>query len=188
MDDIYYDDTRLRRMIEELSPAHRRKALKGAFSSIGTKIRREAVLNMRRATAAKKTGPGTFASNKYVERGIRKVNYRRVLGFRLTVGTKKQKVSYAGMDDKTRSVAAKRNRESAVVALWAEGGTVGRKTRSTRTKRGRVGRGRPTGAMPAFRFMEKTKETGFEQATELVGAEVIKSIEKTALKYGASFR
>lgn len=188
MEGIYYDDTRLRQMIEALSPAQRKKALKGAFSSIGTKIRKQAVANMRQATAAKKTGSGTFASNRYVEKGIRKVNYRRVLGFRITVGTRKRKVSYSGMDDSTRNMAKKRNREEAIVALWAEGGTVGRKTRSRRTKRGRMGRGRNTGAMPAFRFMEKTKATGFDEATRLVESEILKSIEKTAARYGCSFK
>lgn len=175
-------------MYEELTPAYRRKALKGAFSAIATKLRKEAVGNMRSATASKKTGPSGFASNRFVERGIRKVMYKRSLGFRITVGTKKRKVDYSGLDEKGRKAKSKQERESAIVALWAEGGTVGRNTRKTRTKRGIRGRGHATGFMPSFRFMEKTKSIGFKEANRILEEEIIKSLEKTVTKYGSTIR
>lgn len=173
--DIYYDDSALMALIEALSPAERKRGLKNAFSHIGTQLRKKAVQNMRQAVGAKVSGSSTFRSNKNTERGIRKVMFRRDLGFRITVGTKRGKV---------QNLDKKAARELAIVALWAEGGTDSRKTRNTRTKRGIIGKGRTTGSMPAFRFMEHTKANGYEQATAMLEKEIITSIEKIAQKRG----
>lgn len=177
--DIYYDDRALMELIEALSPKERIKGMRNAFSRIGTQMRKRAVQNMRQAVGEKVSGSSTFRSNKNTERGIRKVMSRRNLGFRITVGTRRGKV---------RNLDTKAAREQTIVALLAEGGTGKRKTRNTRTKRGIIGRGRYTGSMPAFRFMERTKANAYEEATAMLEKEIIKSIEKIAHKKGCGIR
>lgn len=169
--EFYYDDHRLLQMFEELSHKQRVSALRGAFRSIGRKVRRRAVEELR--------GSG-LNSNRYVEKGIRLVPYKRVLGFRVTIGTKGKKKDYGDLSGKELSAAKKQSRLS-VVPLWAEGGT---DDRQRSTKRGKTAR---TGRMPVFGFMsaaESAVKAGtFSDCTEAIG----QYIEKTAKKYGSKY-
>lgn len=169
--EFYYDDHRLLQMFEELSEKRRVSALRGAFRAVGRQVRRRAVEELR--------GSG-LNSNRYVEKGIRLVPYKRVLGFRVTIGTKGKKRDYGDLSGKELSAAKKQSRLS-VVPLWAEGGT---DDRQRSTKRGKTAR---TGRMPVFGFMSATesavKAGTFSDCTEAIG----QYIEKTAKKYGSKY-
>ena len=157
MADFYYDDRRLMSMFEELEPRRRVQAMRGALRQAANEVRKKAVENLR---ASK------LNSNRDVEKGIRSVVWKRSLGFRVTIGTKKKRA-------KNESKARARR---AIVPLWAEGGTDERHT----------GRGRRTGEMPAFRFMEATKGSMTDVET-MVKEKIVANIEKTSLKYGGKF-
>lgn len=177
-----YDDTRLRRMIDSLGAKERRKALSGGLRRIGKIVRDEAVKELRSSG---------LSSNKDVEKGIRVVVYRRnVIGFKVTVGTKKRRVNYSGLDATQRKAKAYKEKLR-IVPLWAEGGTRERRT----TRSGRLlgfswkakGKGRRTGSMPAFRFMDKAKDGALNKAANSFEREMVGYITKTALKYGGTF-
>lgn len=177
-----YDDTRLRLMFESLSEKHRRQALRGGF--------RKAAMNVRSAAVQELRSSG-LRSNRDVEKGIRAVVYKKVLGFKTTVGTKKHRVNYGDKSGKALSEA--RHREKLrIVPLWAEGGTAERRTTRTTSVFGHElrskGRGRRTGAMPAFRFMERTKSGALENASTDLQKQLVTYVEKTALKYGGVFK
>lgn len=154
--DFYYDDTRLQRLFEALTPKQRAKALRGGLRKAAYNLRKAAVKNLR---------DSGLASNPIVEKGIRALVYKGVLGMRVTIGTRKK-----GGDIRTW------------VPLWAEGGTDDRRTRKGRY-RGRMG---APGATFIPGFMTRTlQREGEKQGTNLKTA-IINYIEKTAKKYGCS--
>lgn len=163
MADFYYDDRRLMSMFEELEPRRRVQAMRGALRLAANELRKKAVENLRSSK---------LNSNRDVEKGIRSVVWKRSLGFRVTIGTKKKRA-------KNESKARARR---AIVPLWAEGGTDERHTGRSSFS----GRGRRTGKMPAFRFMEATKESMTDVETT-VKEKIVANIEKTSLKYGGKF-
>lgn len=174
MADFYYDDTRLQRLFEELSPKERQKALKGAFRRAASSLRKVAVANLRSSG---------LQSNRDVEKGIRAVVWKKSLGFRITIGTKRTRYKGEANDS-----AAKRRRKLAVVPLWAEGGTEDRY--SKRTKRTKLGRwvdpkGKYRGRLSAYGFMTKTKGETDGVEEELKTA-IIAQIERAARKNGAT--
>ena len=90
---VTYDDSRLTRLMEALSPAQRERALRNAFRAEARKVRKAAVKNLR--------GSG-LKVNAEVEKGVRAVVYRQVAGFRVTIGTKGKRRDYSGMDDEEK--------------------------------------------------------------------------------------
>lgn len=174
MADFYYDDRRLQQLFEALSPKEREKALKGAFRRAALDLRKIAVKNLR--------GSG-LQSNRYVEKGIRAVVWKKHLGFRVTIGTKRR-LRTKESDDAT----ARKRRRMEIVPLWAEGGTEDRY--SKRTKRTKFGRwvdpkGKYRGRLSAYGFMEKTKGETDGVETNLKNA-IIAQVEKAAKKAGAT--
>lgn len=182
MAEFKYDDSRLMRMFEELEPKRRVQAMRGAFGQAAAVLRKEAVKNLR-ASGLK--------SNKHVEKGVRKVVWKKSLGFRVTIGTRRKRVNYSGLSDSERKTKAHQAKD-AIVPLWAEGGTGQRRTTKYNRFCGftwaRIGKGRRTGAMPVFRFMDKTKETFGPEVERTLKEKIVGNIEKTALKYGGKIR
>lgn len=163
---VTYDDSRLTRLMEALSPAQREQALRNAFRAEARKVRKAAVKNLR--------GSG-LKVNAEVEKGVRAVVYRQVAGFRVTIGTKGRRRSYAGMDDREKR-AAKAKARLRVVPLWADAGTWKRRDK----------RGRNRGSMPAYPFMTKTKREMTPQVEESLRNQIVRSIERTAKRYGCT--
>lgn len=174
MADFYYDDTRLRKLFEALSPKERQKALKGAFRKAANDLRKLAVQNLRTSG---------LRSNRDVEKGIRAVVWKRNLGFRVTIGTKRK--SRSKTENRAKALRS-------IVPLWAEGGTEDRY--STRTRYSKLGnlrwrrhdpKGKYRGRLDAYGFMEKTKNeaTGVEENLKQA---IIDKIEQAVRKAGAT--
>lgn len=164
------DTRRLWEMLQELEPKRQAQALRGGIRRAASEVRRAAVRNLK--------GSGLNAPAE-VQKGIRTVVYKRIAGFKVTVGTKKRRAtSYAGMSRGEANKAKARNRLP-IVPLWAEGGTVER-----RTGGGWFSRGKRRGRMPAYGFMEKTKRETGDSVAATIGRNMESNIEKTVRKYG----
>ena len=72
-------------MFESLGEKQRRTAMRGAFRAAASNVRAGAVKELRSSG---------LRSNRDVEKGIRVVVYKKALGFKVTVGTKKRRVNY----------------------------------------------------------------------------------------------
>lgn len=163
-------------MFESFGEKQRRTAMRGAFRAAASNVRAGAVKELRSSG---------LRSNRDVEKGIRVVVYKKALGFKVTVGTKKRRVNY-GSKTGRELTEARRKERLRIVPLWAEGGTAERRTTRSGSFCGiswkRKGKGRRTGAMPAFRFMEKAKGTALQTASEDLQRQMVSYVEKTALK------
>lgn len=150
-----YDLSQLEAFFAGLTPKERKKALKGGVRKCANKAQRQAVTNMRSSTNArgKRLHP-----NKGMEKGIRKVIFRKELGFRVTIGTKVKKARNKGKSTWSGyGQISNRHGKEKPLLIWAEAGSEGeRKTRARGFSRKK--RGHSTGTMPAYRFMERTKD------------------------------
>lgn len=176
--DVYYDDSNLQRLFEQLTPAQRKRMFRGAMGRAATTVRKSAVKNLR----------SSIHSSKDLEKGIRKIVYKqKLLGFRLTVGTKR-----ASKDGKRKAVGFHRNRQGKdkPVLIWAEEGTVRRKAKSgARFKSGNKWvntKSKDRGKMRASKFMEAAKRQSMPRVATNVREEITKGIIKMAKKYGCS--
>lgn len=181
MEGLTYDDSELMKLFESLSEKRRRQALAGGFRRAAANVRRPAVSEMRSSG---------IRSNPEMEKGIRAVVYRKVLGFKITVAPRRRKIDYTGLSGKDLS-AARRKARMRIVPLWAEGGTAERHTdRSTRRMGFSIvshGKGRRTGAMPAFGFMERARASALPGAADDLRRQLDAYIKKTAARYGARY-
>ncbi len=165
--EINSDTTRLWGMLRELEPKRQVQALRGGFRKAAQEVRKTAVRNLESS--------GLKGDVREVAKGIRAVVYRKVAGFKVTVGTKKQKrADYSGMSSREAN-KAKARRRLRIVPLWAEGGTSPRST----------SRGFSRGSMPAFGFMERTDRDTEGYVGEIIRRNVAENIDKTARKYGS---
>lgn len=175
---ITYDDANLRKMFEELDPKRRMQALKGAFRDAANKTRKKAIGNLR------SSGLKSKENQSGLEKSLRRLVYKKVPGFRLTVGTKKANKNGKG----AAGFHTNRFGKDKPVLLWAETGTKERKTKtSTRFGRLTINRkkkGHSTGKMPKFDFMEKTKEEATPQVAQELRESIVKSVTRIAKKYG----
>lgn len=105
-------------MFESLGEKQRRTAMRGAFRAAASNVRAGAVKELRSSG---------LRSNRDVEKGIRVVVYKKALGFKVTVGTKKRRVNY-GSKTGRELTEARRKERLRIVPLWAEGGTAERRT------------------------------------------------------------
>ncbi len=156
------DDDNLVKLFEALNPKQRKQAIQGALRRAATKVKKEAVKNLRSA----RNGKGeTIKTSKELEKGIRRLAYKKHLGFRVTVGSKKKA--------KTKPIL-----------VWAEEGTKKRFTKTQtkvyRRKRG----GHYTGEMPRYGFMQRTKEQVKDKVTDMLHNEINQNIQRIAKKYG----
>ena len=175
---ITYDDTRLQEMLNRLEPKRRAQALRGGVRKTATRVRRVAVRNLRRSWTRRGSGSGLRAG-KEMERGIRRVVYRRkALGFRVTIGSKGRAPRSA------EAVVANSQGKRKPLLMWGEGGTASRHTRTRRDRRGLMRRGRPTGEMPAYGFMSRTREEVRDSVGDEMKDNIRKEITRIARKYG----
>lgn len=167
----FYDDSRLRAMFSELDPKARRKTLKGAMRrTAGTVVK-----------AARGFLSDEIDADRDVLKGIRGVVYKKTLGFRVTVGTKK-----AAKSDR-RTAQQKRK---GIVPLWMQG--TDDRWRGSRSKFAKAARRISgtrkgyTGSLSHRTFMERTRDSELPKAERTMKEMIISSIEKTARKYGCT--
>lgn len=176
MADFFYDDSKLTALFEALEPKVRVRALKNAFRAAARQLRNIAISNLRSSSANGKR----FKSNREVEKGIRQVVWKKSLGFRITIGTKKKKGTGNRRFDLYR-----------IVPLWAEGGTEERY--NERTRYGRItgrrknvsGRAKYRGRLGAYGFMKKTLGMTDGIETQLK-QNIVTYVERAAKKAGAT--
>lgn len=171
---ISYDDSELQRLFAAMEPAQRLKALRGAFRRLASGVRRTAVNNLR----------GSLRSNKDLERGIRTVVFKKTAGFQVTIGSK---VRRGGKSTWTEfSMHTNSKSKSKPVLIWAEEGTEARRTKSCTKIFARSRKGHSTGRMRRYGFMRQTSEQVRGSVTESLHTEIVKSVKKTAAKYGCN--
>lgn len=170
--DTTRDLEKLQKMFEELDAKNRRKALKGAMRDAARKVRKVAVSKLRSSTK--------ITSNKNLEKGVRALPYKKVLGFKTTIAfdKKRNKGFYVSQRILKKDLDAK---DGKPVLLWSEGGTKSRKTRGRIFfRRGK----RRTGKMPASHFMSETKRIVVSSVTKDMHDSLEKYVIKTAKKHG----
>ena len=186
------DDEKLVKLFAALDPKQRKKAIKAALTGAGAQVRKAAVKNLK---AIKRLNSSTGLT-----KGIRRINYKGKLGFRVTIGTKergkgKNSAAYGYHQGRSyrRAVARGVNEDKLKsyekpVLLWAEGGTKSRHTKTKSSRRGsrRKRRGHPTGSMPRYGFMERTKQEMTPKVDALLKNEINLNIQKIAKKYGCT--
>lgn len=160
-------------MFADLDAKARLRALRGAFRKASGELRKQAIGNLRSSG---------LRSNRDVERGIRSVVWKRSLGFRVTIGTKKYR-------NKAQDLSESKRRCKGVVPLWAEGGTDERYSVRKTKKLGfsMNTRGSNRGRLKPYRFMERTKGDAEQLHARLVAA-LERNIERAALKNGGSIK
>ena len=163
------DDEKLIKLFQALDPKQRKKAIKGALTRAANLVRKEAQANLKSSKINTSTG---------LPKGIRRLVYRDKLGFRVTVGTGKKGVRGA--------FHTNRQGKEKPVLLWAEGGTKRRFTVTTSRIFRRKRRGHPTGSMPRYGFMERTKQEITPKVDALLKNEINLNIQKIAKKYGCT--
>lgn len=173
---ISYDDSQLQRLFADMEPVQRLKALRGAFRRVAGDVRRTAVNNLR----------GSLRSNKGLERGIRTVVFKKTAGFQVTIGSKVRRgASGSGKSTWTGfSMHTNGRGKSKPVLIWAEEGTENRRTKSRTKIFTRSRKGHSTGRMRRYGFMRQTSEQVRGTVTETLHTEIVKSVKKTATKYG----
>lgn len=170
----FYDDTKLWKMFDELSPKHRMRAMKSAFRQAANDVRKKAREELSEEIEA----------DAHVLRGIRSVVYKRKLGFRVTVGTKRTKRK--GEDG---GKTGARNRRKEIVPLWMQGTDDryrGRGKSIFRKLRRKFGQAGHTGRLKHHEFMEKAERYGSTTVQATLKGKIIKTIERTARKYGST--
>lgn len=170
-----YDDSNLRKLYAALSPANRRKALKGAFRRAATYVRKAAVDNLRRS------GIGNAWE---MRKGIRQMVFRREAGFRVTAQARR-----ASKDGKGgQGMHINRTKKAKPILRWAENGTKWRKSKkATRYQVGGNWRtGQARGRMRPYRFMAATRRQVKAPVTEVLRNEIRENVAKIAKKYGCT--
>lgn len=161
-----YDDSNLQQLFAELEPKRRAQALRSGFRREANQVRKTAVNNLRSSG---------IRSDRDLESGIRAVVFKRTAGFRITVGTKGDKMGFH----------TNRRGEKKPVLLWAEMGTKDRRTKNGGGKRASRHRAaHSTGRMPRYGFLAQTLENTRETVTDDIHRLVTESVIKTAKKYG----
>lgn len=162
---FYYDDTRLMQMFSELEPKQRNRALRNGFRAAARTVRKLAIANLRASG---------LRSNRDVEKGIRCLVYRKVAGFRVTVGTKRSKRTDYSTMSAGEAKALRRKKRLSVVPLWAETGTERRETK----------KGQRRGGTRQYDYMTKTKAAAASTVEPVLKQNIVDYVEKTARKYG----
>lgn len=165
-----YDDENLFRLFEALGEDGRRKALRSAVTRAANKLKREAERNLE-ATGLK----GTQGLRKQ----IRRILYKKKLGFRVTIGPKVKK-KQAQTEEEIDKLKKR------PILMWAEGGTEQRHTKYQTKFWVRRRKAHPTGEMGSYPFMEKTRDSAAPRIEKELKDEIVKSIERTAKRYGCT--
>lgn len=169
---ISYDDTQLQKLYTDLDVKHRLKSLRGAFKREANAVRKTAINNLR----------GSIRSDRDLEKGVRAIVFKRVAGFRVTIGTRKANKNGKG----EYGFHTNRQGVKKPVLIWAEEGTKNRKTKTKTKIFTRSRKGHPTGRMKRYGFMRQTRDQVVDGVTNNLHKEVIKSVEKVSKKYGCT--
>lgn len=183
MSGSYYNDKNLQDLFAALSPDQRKKALKGAMRKMANKVKKVAVANVKKSLHAEnKDNP--------LGKGIRALTFKKVLGFRITVGTTKRKGKLYGYH-------VNRKKKELPILMWAELGTKNRtvksltiwktskdskKTRKVRREWVRIKASR--GAMPKMGFIGKTLNQVRPTVTSESHKLIAEKVREIAKKYG----
>lgn len=177
--ELTYDDRNLQGLFDELRPDRRKAAFRSAFRRAGNLLKRAAVANLRQRTK----------SSSELEKGIRVVVYKKVVGFKVTVVPKKanKKTGKGGKGYHTNRQGLQKP-----VLMWMETGTQPRNTRGCGRRSlfrrvlslGTGHGGRYTGRMPARPFLGPARDSMASSMVDMLREEVVKSIVKMAEKYG----
>ncbi len=170
---LRYDDSNLRKLYAALSPANRKKALKGAFRKTGNSIKKVAISNLRASG---------LHHAELLSKGVRTVVFRREAGFRVTVASRKANKSGKG----ERGMHTNRRGLKKPILIWAEAGTKWRRSnKATKYPVGSKWRtGRTRGFMPRYGFMQKTKQQVEHKVDKELKDEIIVKMRQIAKKYG----
>lgn len=185
---IYYDIENLQNFLNELSPTERKKLFQSGIRRVAEKMRKAAVMNLKGSGINLSPGSG-------VEKGIKKKLYRKVPGFRITIGSvqqtaarKRTRHGYSYRYGKTTSVwtdftlqRTSRGKELPIL-IWAEGGTDRRFTK--RRFFSKKGNGHSTGFMPEYGFMKKTEAEEMPGIEEDMKQTILNTVHRKAKKYG----
>lgn len=158
-------------MFAELDPKARRQALKSGLRREANAVLRTARRNIRTS------GLRSRKDQKGLERGARCHIYKSVAGFKVTVS-----------GDKKTGRGMHRNRYGDLkpVLMWAEDGTASRRTKSRLSlSRRRRRKAHPTGAMPRYGFMARTRQQTMPGLEKDMKEMLRDSVAKTARKYGS---
>ncbi|WP_278833279.1 hypothetical protein [Porphyromonas cangingivalis] len=159
---VDYDDSKLSKLFYDMEPKRRLQAIKGAFRRVAGVVRKEALSNLRQ----------DIRSNRQLEKGLRAVVFKRVAGFKVTVGTNKKKNQ--GYYTNSRGQANK------PVLMWLEDGTADRKTR----RHWRTKVSRSTGKLKRYGYLKRAGDSTSNRVTNDLRQELTTNIVKTAEKYG----
>ena len=177
MIEVAYDDSRLQQLFVELEPKRRLQALKGAYRKEADRVRKVAINNLRSSG---------IKSSKDLEKGIRRIVFKKKAGFRVTVGTKKANKRGKGES----GFHTNRFGQKKPILLWAELGTAERKTKSGggigsifRRRAARKRKSHPTGRMRRYGYLGKTRSV-LGDVTNNIRKNIVESFIKTAQKYG----
>ena len=180
---LEYDDSNLQRLFAELDPKQRMKAMKGAFRSEANRVRKVAVKNLR----------SSVNSSRELEKGIRRVVFKKKLGFQITIKPKYTRAERKeAKEDTWFGFRLGKKKRKVPVLIFLENGTKERYARDTlrRMNRGmtyrqaRSGKKRYTGKLKAYHFMEKTKNEVGDSVTENLRNALREHVQKVAKKYG----
>lgn len=184
---IYYDIQNLQKFLNELSPQERKKLFQSGIRRVAEKVRKAAVANLR------ESGMNLDPGSK-LEKGIKKKLYRKVPGFRVTIGTQQEVAAYKRSRGGYHRYGKKRRTwtgftlqetskgKKLPILIWAEGGTARRFTK--RRFFSKKGSGHSTGQMPAYGFMKKTHDEKMPGIEAEVKQTIIDTVHRKAKKYG----
>lgn len=142
---MIYDDASLQLFFDQLTPKKREKVLRASMRD---------GINAIRKIALRKYKAGVRVDRK-AAKALRTMVYRKKLGARLTIGPKK---------GSRTSDSDKRD----YFAMWFEGGTKGRYTKSATRNWTRRRKGHYTGRIRAVEFMRQTKAESASKMPEMV--------------------
>lgn len=170
-----YNDQNLRNLYADLSPANRKKIIRGACGRVGNTIRKTAVNNLR------SSGLGQAEE---LSSGIYVVVFKRKAGVRVTVAPRKARMNGKGEKGMHRN----RYGEKRPILYWAETGTKWRLSKKPTKYRinGKWVSGKRRGRMKRYGFMSKTQTQVEYTAGRQIKQELIGKLRKLVEKNGCS--
>jgi hypothetical protein len=174
---VTYTDRQLRQLFDELEPKRRLQTLKSAFRREANSVRRTAIQNLRAST---NLHGSQLHVTRDMEQSIRAVVFKKIAGFRVTIGTKranKYGKGELGMHINRRGLKKPIN-------IWAEIGTNERYTRSRSKVYVRSRASHPTGRMKRYGYLRKTRDQVSDTVTDNLRSELVNSTIKASKKYG----
>lgn len=159
-------------LLRQMSTRQIRNSLKRAYRKEANKAQRIAAQKLRTS--------GLKYSGSDMEKGIRTRIYSRGGGFMLTVKAKKATKS----GGKEQGMYTNRQGLKKPVLMWAEEGTLPRRTKSATKFFVRTRKGHSTGQMPSYGFMEKATPQMYKSVEDGLFPEIDLAVRKVAKKAG----